>query len=223
MGLFSRRRSDEPEETPAEPTPESAHGPWDVEDKPDLEGRIDLGAVRVPARPGMQIRVELDRGTRAPVSLTMTQGGSALQLQVFAAPRSASLWDEVRPELSESVTDRGGTCDDVPGEFGRELIAKLPVTTQGGMGMRAVRFVGVDGPRWMIRGAFSGKAALDPDEAAPLEGVLRDVVVVRGSQARPPREVLTLTLPGTAEVAEPAPDDDPLGILRRGPEITETR
>jgi len=99
----------------------------------------------------------------------------------------------------------------------------MPVTTQGGTGLRAVRFVGIDGPRWMIRGAFSGRAALDTEAAAPLEEVLRDVVVVRGPHARPPREVLVLTLPGTTPAPEEAPSDDPLGILRRGPEITEIR
>lgn len=223
MGLFSRRRIEEPEEEVAEEAAATGPGPFDVADVPELGGRIDLGALRIPPRPGMQVRVELDRATRKPVSLTLTDGASALQLQVYAAPRSSSLWDEIRPELARSVTDRSGTCDEVPGVFGRELLARMPVTTQGGTGLRAVRFVGIDGPRWMIRGAFSGKAALDTEAAAPLEEVLRDVVVVRGPHARPPREVLVLTLPGTTPAPEEAPSDDPLGILRRGPEITEIR
>ncbi|NCD18637.1 MAG: DUF3710 domain-containing protein [Actinobacteria bacterium] len=222
MALFSRRREPEPVDEVEEP-PAAGTGPFDVEDVPDLGGRIDLGALRIPPRPGMQVRVELDRATRKPVSLTLTDGASALQLQVYAAPRSASLWDEIRPELAQSIEDRSGTSDDVPGVFGRELLARMPVTTQGGSGMRAVRFVGIDGPRWMIRGAFSGKAAVDPEAARTLEEVLRDIVVVRGPHARPPREVLALTLPGSTPAAEPAPSDDPLGILRRGPEITEIR
>lgn len=226
MALFSRRRnvgSDEAvaEAAPDAPTPGS--GPFDVEEVPELDGRIDLGALRIPPRPGMQVRVELDRATRKPVSLTLTDGASALQLQVYAAPRSSSLWDEIRPELLRSIEDRSGTVDEIPGEFGRELLSRMPVTTQGGAGMRTVRFVGIDGPRWMIRGAFSGKAATDAEAARPLEEVLRDVVVVRGPNARPPREVLTLALPGATPAPEQAPSDDPLGILRRGPEITEIR
>ncbi len=149
MALFSRRREPEPVDEVEEP-PAAGTGPFDVEDVPDLGGRIDLGALRIPPRPGMQVRVELDRATRKPVSLTLTDGASALQLQVYAAPRSASLWDEIRPELAQSIEDRSGTSDDVPGVFGRELLARMPVTTQGGSGMRVVRFVGIDGPRWMI-------------------------------------------------------------------------
>jgi len=223
MGLFSRRKNEEPEAPPPEAPEPTTSGPWDVADQPELGDRVDLGSLRIPRRPGLQFRVELDRGTRRPVSLTLTQGGSALQLQVVAAPRSSSLWDEVRPELQQSVIDRGGVCDDVPGVFGRELIAKLPVTNQGGTGVRAVRYVGIDGPRWMLRAAFSGRAALDREAAVPLEDVLRDVVVVRGPHARPPREILPLTLPGTAAAEAPPEPDDALGVLRRGPEITETR
>lgn len=222
MALFSRRRDTEPVAEVEEP-PAPGTGPFDVADVPDLGGRIDLGAVRIPPRPGMQVRVELDRATRAPVSLTLSDGASALQMQVYAAPRSASLWDEIRPELAQSISDRSGTCDDVAGPFGRELLCQMPVTTQGGSGMRTIRFIGIDGPRWMIRGALSGRAATDAEAARTLEDVLRDVVVVRGPHARPPREVLALTLPGSAPATEPEPSDDPLGILRRGPEITEIR
>ena len=53
--------------------------------------------------------------------------------------------------------------------------------------------------------------------------MLREVVVVRGPHARPPREVLTLTLPGATPAPEEESSEDPLGILRRGPEITEIR
>lgn len=222
MGLFSRRRNEEPAAVEPDEAPATS-GPWDFDDQPELGDRVDLGALRIPRRPGLQFGVELDRGTRRPVSLTLTQGGSAVQLQVVAAPRSGSLWDEVRPELLQSVRDRGGQCDDVPGVFGRELIARMAVTTPAGTVTRAVRYVGVDGPRWMLRAAFSGRAALEREAAKALEDVLRDVVVVRGPHARPPREVLPLTLPGAAAPTEAVPSDDPLGILRRGPEITETR
>lgn len=44
--------------------------------------------------------------------------------------------------------------------FGTELT--LPVVVKGGRKV-VTRIVGVDGPRWMLRGIFSGKAATDPD------------------------------------------------------------
>nr|NLD40393.1 DUF3710 domain-containing protein [Actinomycetales bacterium] len=221
MGLFSRRR---PEVAQSEEEIEPAtSGPWDVEDKPSLGNRVDLGAFRIPKRPGMTLRLELERTSRVPVAATVTIGDSALQLQAFAAPRTASLWEEIRPELVASAKEAGGQVDDVPGEFGRELIAHMPVTTPGGSGTRTVRFVGVDGPRWMVRAVFSGPAAVNTEAAEELESVLHGLVVVRGTQARPPREVLPLTVPGST----PAPAaDEPSGAVgapKRGPEMTETR
>ena len=35
---------------------------------------------------------------------------------------------------------------------------------KGGRKVVNTRIVGVDGPRWMLRGIFSGKAATDPDQ-----------------------------------------------------------
>ncbi len=67
--------------------------------------------------------------------------------------------------------------------------------------MRPIRFVGVDGPRWFLRGLFAGAAAADPAAAAPLEAVLREVVVVRGDHPMPPRDLLELRLPPEAAAA----------------------
>src|SRR5699024_7111468 len=100
---------------------------------------------------------------------------------------------------------------------------RLPVTSQDGrMGHRPARFIGVDGPRWFLRGVLSGRAAIDPDAAQELEELLADVVVVRGQEARPPRDVLTLQMPGKAgaqaeeqEQETPGTSFDPLA---RGPE-----
>jgi hypothetical protein len=63
---------------------------------------------------------------------------------------------------------------------------------------RPARFLGVDGPRWFLRGMMSGPAAADPAAAATLEEAFRGIVVVRGSQPMPVREPLTLTLPPEA-------------------------
>ncbi|HZK05840.1 MAG TPA: DUF3710 domain-containing protein [Actinomycetaceae bacterium] len=222
MALFSRRRQPEPEvQEEAEPL---TSGPWDIEDEAGLGNRVDLGALRIPKRPGMSLRLELERASRVPVAATVTLGESTVQMQVLAAPRTMSLWDQVRPELAESVRSSGGEVDEVPGEFGRELLARMPVTTPGGSGVRPMRLVGIDGPRWMIRATFTGKAAFDIQAAKELEDVLRDAVVVRGTQARPPREVLPLTVPGQTQQDDAgAPETDALGMPRRGPEMTETR
>ena len=230
MGLFGRRsRSDEADvdadgiDVDASGVPVRDAGPWDVGEVPDRGDRLDVGALWLPRREGMELRMELDKSSRVVTAAALSLHGSALQLQVFAAPRSAGIWDEIRGEIAESVTRQGGTVDDLPGPFGRELLARLPVrTTEGRTGHRPARFIGFDGPRWFLRGVVSGRAAVDPEKARELEAVFADVVVVRGDRPRAPRDLLPLTLPGQAspEGAGPA-DAQSFDPLRRGPEITE--
>ncbi|WP_183294944.1 DUF3710 domain-containing protein [Cellulomonas cellasea] len=243
MGLFRRgARENAADETATGATPEVAaeapqdggtrenpgRGPWDVTDVDGSGGRLDLGAILVPGRPGMELRMEIDKASGAVSAAAVSLGGSTLQLQAFAAPRTEGIWDEIREEIAESVTKQGGSADDLPGPFGRELLARLPVRTpEGRTGHRPARFIGADGPRWFLRGVVTGKAAVDPEAAVELEAVFADIVVVRGTEARAPRDLLTLRLPaqngGPAqpEADEPAaPTFDP---MTRGPEITEIR
>lgn len=244
MSAFRRRRKDDdvpPEDVTtegaeAEPSDETAipeRGPWDVAEMPELGARLDLGALRIPGRQGMQLRMEMDKNGSRVVAANIGLEGSALQVQAFAAPRTQGIWDELRAEIASSVTRQGGTADDVPGPFGRELLARLPVrTTEGRTGHRPARFIGIDGPRWFLRAVLTGRAAVDPEAATDLEGVIADIVVVRGSEARAPRELLTLHLPGRPPVPSdaaggpagsgPAPSGAE-DVLRRGPEITEVR
>ena len=80
---------------------------------------------------------------------------------------------------------------------------------------------------------FSGAAAENPAAAAPLEAVMREVVVVRGEHPVPPRDLLELRLPpeaaaaleeqAKAQQAEENRFATELNPFERGPEITETR
>lgn len=237
MGLF-RRAAAEPaqEATPWEPvsqgTARPERGPFDRSYVDEIGPRVDLGAIWLPVLPGLELRMEIDKKTQKVTGVTAALAGSSLQVQAFAAPRSDGIWDEIRAELAQSVASQGGTVDDVPGAFGRELVVRLPATAPDGTkGVRPARFIGVDGPRWFLRGVLSGRAALDPEAAKPLESVFANIVVVRDQSPRPPRDLLTLTLPRSAqrpgEADAPAapegagprvPSFDP---LTRGPEITE--
>ena len=207
--------------TPAEPT-----GPWDLTDRPELDGRIDLGALRVPGIDGMQVRMEVDQRTNVITGVAIALRGTVVQLQAFAAPRVEAVWADIRQEIAASATSQGGTADEVPGPFGTELLARLPFTDeQGRSGHRPARFIGVDGPRWFLRAVISGRAAVEPDAAAEFEALIAETVVVRGTEARPPRDVLPLTLPEAAPAPaqqRPATADD-FNPLERGPEITEIR
>ncbi|PPK98375.1 uncharacterized protein DUF3710 [Kineococcus xinjiangensis] len=217
-------------------------GPFDVSEVEGRGERLALGAVWLPGREGMEIRMEIQEESQRPIALIVGLAGSQVQLQVFAAPRTLGVWDEIRAEIAESAVAQGGSVDEVDGTFGRELVARLPVrTSDGRTGHQPTRFVGIDGPRWFLRAVFVGPAAHDPAAAEPLESVLRDVVVVRGSEAMAPREVLFFELPqlppAPGEGGEPgaeqpegepaaeAPEGgrDPLQPFERGPEITEVR
>jgi hypothetical protein len=190
----------------------------------------------------MELRLEMDEPSGRVTAATVQLGGSAVQLQAFAAPRSEGIWEEIRTEIAGGITRQGGTVDEVPGPFGRELLARIPVrTVDGRTSHRPARFAGVDGPRWFLRAVFHGEAAYEPSAASDLEDVVREVVVVRGVEAMAPRELLPLELPrsgvpggddadGAAEAGEQGSDPADGGPVRprlappeRGPEITETR
>lgn len=201
-------------------------GPWDVDEVEERGPRVDLGALWIPGRDGMELRMEIDQNTGMVTAAAVTIAGSTLQVQVFAAPRSEGIWDEIRSEIAASVTQQGGSVDDLPGPFGRELLARLPVRTEDGRtGNRPARFLGHDGPRWFLRGVLTGRAAVDPQEAAALEGLFADVVVLRGTEAKVPRELIALTMPEAGRPAIPEPPAAGarplLDPLERGPEITE--
>lgn len=203
---------------------ERARGPWDLEERPDLGTRVDVGGLRIPARKGMQVRMELEPKSRRIVSVNIALEGSALQLQAFAAPRGEGLWADLRPEIVESITKQGGTVEAREGTFGEELLARLPVRTKDGRtGHRPARFLGVDGSRWFLRGVITGPAALEASAGEALERVFADVVVVRGSAPRAPRDLLPLHLPGKpGEAVAPEPARPVLDLDQgKGPEITE--
>ncbi len=223
--------TDEPtvtEEQPAAP-PARPEGPWDVEDAPEDEdevGRLDLGGLRVAVLPGMEARVEMDQQSQQVVWATIVDGQSALQLSAFAAPKTSGIWDEVRAEIVQSLRADGGSAEEVQGPFGTELAAQLPGQAPGqGRALQPARFLGVDGPRWFLRGLLSGPAAADRQAAARLEDAFRRVVVDRGSDAMAPRDPLPLRLPREAAQAlnEGEGDGPNIDPFERGPEISEVR
>jgi hypothetical protein len=181
-------------------------GPWDEADAPD-DGivRVDLGALRVPALPGMELRVDVNAQQQV-IGATLRLGESMVQVSAFAAPRAGAIWDDVRAELARTASGQGGSLREVTGPFGLELAGHILVAAPGQPGQAggvpavraAARFVGVNGPRWFLRGMISGPAAEDPQAAGPVEDAFRAIVVVRGSQPMPVRDQLPLTLPPQA-------------------------
>ncbi|MFC8848377.1 MULTISPECIES: DUF3710 domain-containing protein [unclassified Micromonospora] len=206
--IFSRKRAGDGRQARAERAAEvvdgrdaegqaPARGPYDVAEAPDGVQRLDLGSLHIPAVADVEVRVQADpEGVIQQVVLV--HGQSALQLGVFAAPRSEGIWDEVREEIRQSLFNDGAAAQEAQGEYGPELHARVRTPD----GLTDLRFVGIDGPRWMVRGVYQGAAATDPAAAGPLRECLDGLVVDRGQEAKPVREPLPLRLP--REVAEQA-------------------
>ncbi|GIJ36259.1 DUF3710 domain-containing protein [Micromonospora sediminimaris] len=181
---------------------EPARGPYDVTEAPDGVQRLDLGSLQIPAVPEVEVRVQADQ-QGVVQQVVLVHGQSALQLGVFAAPRSEGIWDEVREEIRQSLLGDGAAAQEATGEYGTELHAR--VRTEDGP--TDLRFVGIDGPRWMVRAVYQGAAATDPAAAGPLAVCLDGLVVDRGVEAKPVREPLPLRLP--REAGEQATAADP--------------
>ncbi|MDP9393358.1 MAG: DUF3710 domain-containing protein [Actinomycetota bacterium] len=223
--------ADDPQTDAPAPPSSRDNGPWDASevDDPAEGGRLDLGGVWLRGREGMQLNVEFDEAEQRVVSITAIIGNGAVQVAPFAAPKTEGIWEEVRAELGQGLLEAGGQIEERQGPFGPELAAAVPVQLpDGATGFQPVRFCGIDGPRWFLRAAFSGEAAFDADAAGPLEDVVRDIVVVRGTQPMAPRSPIELRLPdlepgpGAPESTGPA-EREPLEPFERGPEITEIR
>ena len=224
------RSEDEPgdqdEADEADDAPRADHledGPYDAYDEADApeEDRIDLGGLLVPTVDGMELRMEVDQRTSAVTGANLVIEGSSLQVQAFAAPKSRGLWEDVRTSLRDSVVKQGGTAETRPGVFGTELITRLPVKrADGRTGYRPARFMGIDGRRWFLRAILTGKALADPEQSRRFETLVSRLVVVRGTEAMAPQELIPLHLPGERPGLSQI-RSGPLDPLARGPEITE--
>ncbi len=235
------------DEETAEPAGSAGHGlsggPWDAEDAFPERDRADFGSLLVPVTPDQQIELATD-GQRV-IWVSVKSGQSELRVHAFAAPRSTGLWEEVRPEIASELASVGTSAQEIDGPFGTEMFAHVPVQPGNpAAGTVPMRFIGVDGPRWLLRGLVIGAAANGAEPAEPFEDILSDVVVVRGDHPMPPRDMLEITLPAEIQQAieqqqaaaaaqeaaagEAAEDGEPphqidLNPFERGPEFTETR
>ncbi len=180
-------------------------GPFDVTEAKSLENLIDFGAVKLPnVNRNLSIKVELEEDTRRLVALTLQTEGSMLQVSLFSAPKNNDVWQEVLEVLTSSLESQNAQVESVVGSFGRELLVAMQVPTEdGGSALQQIRFIGVDGPRWLLRGSITGDALNNLSEQAEIERIFRSIVVDRGSEAMPPRVLVPLTMP-PGNIAPPA-------------------
>ncbi|MBV0894993.1 DUF3710 domain-containing protein [Microbacterium sp. NC79] len=183
------------------PEDRATAGPFDEAEANPVRPYIDLGGIKILPREGLNLRLEVEEQTKRIVAVGLDYAESSLQVQPFAAPRSTGLWAETRAQIREQVKQQGGRVEEREGPLGPELLAEVPVIAGGEGGMRLARFIGVDGPRWFLRGVVSGKATNDLEAAQHIEDLFRSIVVVRGGSPMPPRDLIPLKMPATPGAA----------------------
>jgi uncharacterized protein DUF3710 len=171
---------------------ETPEGPFDIEDFEDPEqatvARIDLGSVLLPMPESGQLQVELtDTGMPSAVWV-VTQNGR-FTVAAYAAPKSGGLWREVAGELTDALRTDKGNVRVEEGPWGREVVGD----TSGG----PVRFIGVDGYRWMIRCVVNGTPETIATATEEARNALADTVIRRGETPMPVRTPLPVQLPET--------------------------
>lgn len=168
---------------------EELDGPFDIEDFDDpaaaTTARLDLGSVLVPMPEGAQVQVELtDAGVPSAVWLVTANG--RFNIAAYAAPKSAGLWREVAGELADALRKDSASVSIIDGPWGREVL---------GSATGSVRFIGVDGYRWMVRCVVNGRPETMDALAAQAREALADTVVRRGDTPMPVRTPLPVRLP----------------------------
>jgi hypothetical protein len=199
--MFGRRNKnesapvdDDRDEGVADETGATGDGPFEIsdlgEDRETLQqGRLDLGSVLVPVPDGGQLQVEMTPAGAPQAVHLMTQHGR-ITIAAFAAPKSPGQWRDVASELADALRTDSASVSIESGPWGREVLAS---TANGDL-----RFVGVDGYRWMIRGVATGPigtVGADSPLAEQIRTVIRGTVVDRGTEPHPVRTPLPITLP----------------------------
>ncbi|MEI7914014.1 MAG: DUF3710 domain-containing protein [Mycobacteriaceae bacterium] len=201
---FGRRKSeqtateestDEPKAVSAaavygsEPEQDRPDGPFDIEDFDDPEealvARLDLGSVLIPMPPGGQVQVELNP-TGVPSAIWVVTPNGRFTIAAYAAPKSPGLWREVASELADALRNDSAAVSIQDGPWGREVV---------GTGAGVVRFIGVDGYRWMIRCVVNGAQESMEALVAEAREALEDTVIRRGDTPMPARTPLPVQLP----------------------------
>jgi hypothetical protein len=186
---------DDPVKTPvdtqafAEQPDEEVEGPFDIEDFDDPAvaelARLDLGSVLIPMPEAGQLQVELTE-TGVPSAVWVVTPNGRFTIAAYAAPKTGSLWREVAGELADSLRKDSAEVSIKDGPWGREVIG----TASG-----VVRFIGVDGYRWMIRCVINGPHETMEALEQEARAALADTVVRRGDTPLPVRTPLAVQLP----------------------------
>jgi hypothetical protein len=197
---FGKRKSSD-DDSQDVPTPaamdsgDELEGPFDIDDFDDPSmaalARLDLGSVLIPMPEGGQLSVEVSEAGVPSAVWVMTPNGR-FTIAAYAAPKSTSLWRDVASELADSLRKDVAKVSIEDGPWGREVVG---VAADQGQGAGVVRFIGVDGYRWMIRCVVNGPQDNIRTLADEARKALADTVVRRGTTPLPVRTPLPVQLP----------------------------
>ena len=165
---------------------------------------VDLGSLRIPAVPGMQIRAQAGEDGQSIIRIMLVLASSGLQFSIAAAPRSGGTWDELRPQIRAAYEENGSTVREKRTRYGEELEVDEAVTLPDGKkGTTRTRIIGREGDRWFARIDMVGPAALGGQEADDFEELIDRIVVIRGDEPRPRLDLLPLHLPDQSATRVP--------------------
>lgn len=134
----------------------SEYGPWDISESwsPEIE-RLDLGPLLVPRIPGVDILpYRVDGKVVGAVAKLV---GMRCILQAFQVGSSGKTWSSSRKGIIESAASKGGEAEEANRALGPEVMATIPRLE--GQEPQVLRFIGCDGPGWILRGIESGIGA----------------------------------------------------------------
>ncbi|MGW5354234.1 DUF3710 domain-containing protein [Streptomyces sp. NPDC004031] len=184
-------------------------GPWDIEEvtggtpgwrstTPEGMTRHDFGGLRVPFDPDhVQWKLVAPAPGAEAFAIHLMDGETVIQLDLFRADPSRP-WTQLCSELVHNMIASGGTAGLAAGPMGPEVRGTVGAAVTGDAGSKKdVRFLGCQGPGWLLRATVWGAAAAPhSNEPWPYDVCTGTVVDARQGSPEPGAHIL-LRLPDT--------------------------
>ncbi|HIW92022.1 MAG TPA: DUF3710 domain-containing protein [Candidatus Corynebacterium avicola] len=146
---------------------------------------LDLGSLRVPVPHNGEVQVEM--GKNGPQMIHILTPFGRLTPVAMAAPRSGNQWEDSIPDITKGMTGDGLEVTVGSSLWGPEVLG----TVKNG----AMRVIGVDGPRWMLRMTLAGPVDKSEQLAELAYQVISRTFVYRGTDPLPAGQTLPVTIP----------------------------
>ena len=153
-----------PADAPRKDAPDdrASSGPFDESEANPVRPYIDLGGIKILPREGLNLRLEVEEQTKRIVAVGLDYADSTLQVQPFAAPRSAGLWAETREQIRAQM-------DQTESEYDKEKFSERLARLTGGVAIIQVGGV-TEAEMKQTRGRVED--ALHATRAAIAEGIV---------------------------------------------------